>query len=180
MTPSRGQPAGVDLGAHAQVDLTDPKQLAIEVVGMRGTLALFQQQLSTGLGNNTSALSALQGDVRDLRNATSQVATLLQAMETHSQGLNRAFSEIHAIAREWHDWRKDHEAKNQGTSDAVTTWRGVVIGMGLVGTLLVSAAIYIVESRFASAQLDRSRIEATQSTQYRETDARLDALERHP
>jgi hypothetical protein len=179
MTP--GRPAGAG-GADSERrgHPADPTQLAVDVAGIKGTLALFQQQLSQGMQNNTSALGALQADVRELGKAQAQVASLLTAMESHSQGLGRAFTQIGEVARGFHDWREAHETKNERTADTVTTWRGVIIGLGLIGTLLCTSLVYIVESRFAQGQADRIRLEVQLERSVRETDARLDVLERHP
>ena len=173
---STAVPEGGDRRAHP----ADPTQLAVDVAGIKGTLALFQQQLATGLANNTSTLQAVQAEVRDLGKVTAQVASLLTAMESHGQGLGRAFTQISDVARGFNDWREAHEAKNERTADTVTTWRGVIIGLGIFGAMLGSSLVYIIESRFNQAQTDRTRIEAQMDRSHREFDARLDALEAAP
>jgi hypothetical protein len=178
MTPNRQSAAvGGMPSAGSRPNLADPLQVAVEVTELKGTMAMFQQQLSTGLNNNTSMLGSLQAEVRELSKVTGQVATLLAAMESHSAGLGRAFDAINAGASSLNAWREKHEAENRQTADQVTTWRGVVLGIGLFGALLLSAAIYIVQKGFADAAIDRDRIESHVDSLARDADARLDALE---
>ena len=181
MTPGRTPPAVGGMPNHGpRPNLADPLQVAVEVTELKGTMAMFQQQLSTGLNNNTSMLGSLQSEVRELSKVTGQVATLLSAMESHSAGLGRAFDAINAGAASLNAWREKHEAENTITAEQVTTWRGIVLGMGLFGAMLLSAAIYIVQKGFADGASDRQRLETVLDNLARDVDARLDLLERHP
>lgn len=127
-------------------NLSDPLQVAVEVTEVKGTLAMLQSQVSTGMGNVSTQLAALQGDVRELSKVTSEVARHQQAMEAHSEGLNRAFVSIERLANEFSGWRKEHEEDNCVVADRVTTFKGVLIGFGLLGSLVVGMATWGVMS----------------------------------
>lgn len=129
-------------------NLGDPLQVAVKVTSIEGQLAMLQQQVSTGLTNVSSQLSALQGEQRDMGKSLREVAITQHDMQAHSEGLERLARAIDRNSAEFASWREKHEGENRGVSDRVTTFRGMMIGFGIVATLLASAVIYNVQSGF--------------------------------
>lgn len=129
------------------VDLRDPTVVAVEVTSIKGQMALLGQQVSQGLSNVSSQLSALQGDVREIERTVEKVATQQHELQTHSEGLQRAFTAIERLASRFDHWVEVHETENQLVADKVTGHstgvRLVWIGLGVVATL----AWAYVESR---------------------------------
>ena len=60
-----------------------------KVTTIEGALALLSQQVSQGLGNVTSQLSALQGDMRDNARQLAALNSAQHEFQAHSTGLER-------------------------------------------------------------------------------------------
>ena len=121
------------------IDLRDPTTVAVEVTTIKGQMALLGQQVSQGLSNVSSQLSALQGDVREIERTVEKVATQQHELQTHSEGLQRAFTAIERVSSRMDHWIEVHENENQVVADKVnshsTGVRLVWIGLGVVAAL---------------------------------------------
>lgn len=156
MSPNRAAP-----------NLGDPLQMAVEVTQIKGTLALMQREVSSGMQTVSSQLAALQGEMRDLGKVTGEVSKQQQAMESHSEGLARAFAEITRLANDNATWRERHERENRDVADKVTTFRGVLLGFGLLAMLTVSMAVWAVNDGFHREQQARAVLEAKHDREIR-------------
>lgn len=155
-------------------NLGDPLQVAVEVTEVKGTLAMLQSQVSSGIGNVASQLAALHGEVRELGKVTAEVARHQQAMEAHSEGLNRAFVSIERLANEFSGWRKDHEEENSFVADRVTTFKGVLIGFGLLGSLVVGMATWGVMSVIERADQNLAVYQRSQQAEMQRVHTQLE------
>lgn len=164
------------MSPHSKPDLSDPMQMAVKVTAVEGTLALLQQQVSAGLGNVSSQLSSLQGELREVSKVTSEVARHQQAMESHSEGLNRAFGAIERYANEFAGWRERHESENKGVSNSVTTFRGVLIGFGVLASLVVAGVVWVVSEGFQREAEERAKLEAKHDIDVSKLERRTDVL----
>lgn len=130
-----------------RMDLRDPTVVAVEVTSIKGQMALLGQQVSQGLSNVSSQLAALQGDVREIERTVEKVATQQHELQTHSEGLQRAFTAIERVSTRMDHWIEVHENENQVIADKVT---GHSTGVRLVwlGLCAMSALAWAyVESR---------------------------------
>lgn len=130
------------------VNLSDPLQVAVKVTSIEGSLAVLTQQVSTGLGNLSSQLAAVQAEQRDQSKSLREVAITQHDMQAHSEGLERLSRAIDRNSGEFAAWREKHEGENTKVSERVTTFKGVMVGFGLLATLLAGAMVYIVQSGF--------------------------------
>ncbi len=143
-------------------DLSDPLQVAVEVTQIKGSLALLTQHVSTGISNMSSQLASVQAEQRDQGKALREVATAQHDMQNHSDGLERLAKAIEHHGTEFSSWRKDHEFENKCVSDRVTSFKGVLVGFGVLASLLSGAVVYIVQQGFTrsderlAAHIDRS------------------------
>lgn len=133
------------------IDLRDPTAVAVEVTAVKGQMALLAQQVSSGLSNVSSQLSALQGEVRDQGKTLKCVESGQHDMQSHSKGLDRLALAIERNSAEFGGWRDRHEADNKGVSDRVTTFRGVLIGVVAVIAVAAGAIAMNQEIRFKRA-----------------------------
>lgn len=143
-----------------RTDFTNPAEVAVEVTEVRGQLALLSQQVSAGLSNVSSQLSALQGEHRETQKEIRDVSSQLHGMREQSTGLARLAQSIADQTAENVAWRKTHEVENRDVADRVTLWRGILIGVVFLGGLLTTAGIYFVQDGFSRSAQERARIEA--------------------
>jgi hypothetical protein len=152
-------------------DLLDPVQVALEITQLRGEQAGLTQQLNQAIGNMGGTLQAVQGELRAMQTGQQAISDQLFEFRQHSTGLERLGAEIREAVRENMDWRKAHALENDGVADNVTFWRGMVVGIAAVFTLLTGAVIFIVQDGFAQGATERARIE-------RQHQSDIDRLER--
>lgn len=157
--------------------MSDPLQVAVKVTTFEGALALLAQQVSQGLGNVQSQLSALQADSRDHGKQMAQVVSSQHEVQAHSQGLDRLSAAIERSTEENIQWRRTHEAENRGVSDAVTSAKGAVKLIAWSGVFIVGLVVFTVQMQFDSAAKDRQRIEAAHATDAQRQDRRADKIE---
>ena len=167
--------------ADAALRDMEAPQLAVKVAALEGQLALLSHTVSTGHNNTTSTMAAMQADLRDISKTLTTVAQQQHELQSHSEGLNRAFSAIEKLGNKFERWVDSHERDNRLTSDAVTKWdathlayknglRAIWIVFGLVGLL----ATWWMDGRFAMAQQDSRNIMQI----IEKMDARIERLER--
>lgn len=160
------------------IDMADPLQVAVKVTSIEGSLAVLTQQVSTGLGNLSSQVAAVQAEQRDQGKSLRDVAVTQRDMQGHSEGLERLARSMDRYSAEFASWRDKHEAENKGVAERVTTFKGVIIGFGILATVLASAMGYIVRTGFQRMDenimtLDKQHeSDLTKHTQY-EAESRL-------
>lgn len=162
------------LTSPAPADLSDPMQVAVKVTAVEGTLALLAQQVSQGLGNVQSQLSALQGDMRDTtKQLASMVATQVE-FQAHSTGMERLAKAIEDSTLENMRWREKHEAENRGVADSVTSARGVTRFIAWIGAFIVGLVVFTVQMQFDGAAKDRQRLEQAHRDDVGRLERRMD------
>lgn len=132
----------------AAPNLGDPLQVAVKVTAIEGQLAMLQQQVSGGLTNVSTQLAALQGEQRDMSKSLREVAITQHDMQAHSEGLERLARAIDRNSAEFSAWREKHEGENTKVSERVTTFKGMMVGFGIIASVLAAAMVYIVQSGF--------------------------------
>jgi len=158
----------------AAVDLSDPLQVAVKVTSVEGSLALLSQQVSQGLGNLQSQLSAMQGDMRAATDKLADLAATQHEIQAHSTGLDRLAKAIEESTKENMEWRRVHEEKNSRVADSVTTARGAMWALGIAGGLVIGLVVFTVQMQFTSATQDRQRIEKAHNTDIDRIERRID------
>lgn len=154
-------------------DLSDPLQVAVKITRIEGAVALLGQQVSQGLGNVTSQLSAMQGEMRDTNR---KVGDLAHAQH-ESTALGTAIGEhVH----EFREWRKAHETDNRGVSDHVTGFRSALKLLAWGMAFLVALVVFTVQLQFDAASRDRLRIESTHASDMLRVEKTLDHLRNPP
>jgi anti-sigma-K factor RskA len=165
MTPNRAQPED----GRSAVDWTEPMQVASRVMEVEGDIRLLSQQVTMGLKIVTDQQASMQGDIREIERVARNIESQQHEIQSHSTGLERLAKAIEKhVDQQERRWEKQ-ETENKAVADRVNFWRGIVIGISLLAGLLLSAGIYIVNSRFDDAAKERVRI-----------DSRLDHLEARP
>lgn len=166
MAPNRAQPE--DTG-RASVDWAEPMQVAARVMEVEGDIRLLSQQVTMGLKIVTDQQASMQGDIREIERVARNIESQQHEVRTHSTGLDRLAKAIEKhVDQQEKRWEKQ-EAQNKAVDDRVNFWRGIVLGISLLAGLLLTAGIYILNTRFDDAAQARVRI-----------DARLDRLETRP
>lgn len=161
-------------------DLSDPLQVAVKVTAFEGALALLSQQISQGLGNVQSQLSAMQGEMRETARKVADVAHTQHEFAAHSSGLDRLSKAIEAHVREFGEWRKTHETDNRTVSDHVTGFRSALKLIAWVGVFIVALVVFTVQLQFDGAARDRMRIEAAHAADLLRVEKELDRLRGQP
>lgn len=141
------------LGEPHRTDFANPAEVAVEVTEVKGQMALLAQQVSTGLSNVISQLSAVQGELRELQKGQHDI-------QAHSTGLERLATVLERHIDANQAWQRAHAIENQQVADRVTFWRGMVIGVVALGGLLTTAGIYFVQDGRAQDAAERVRLEA--------------------
>lgn len=159
------------------LDMSDPLQVAVKVTTVEGALALLAQQVSQGLGNVQSQLSALQADSRDNGKQIAAIVSSQHEVQAHSQGLERLSAAIERSTEENVQWRRTHEAENRGVADAVTTAKGALKLIAWSGVFIIGLVVFTVQMQFESAGRDRLRIEASHATDVQRLERRADKIE---
>lgn len=138
------------------MDLRDPALVAIEMTAIKGEFALLSSQVSQGIGNLTSQVSAIQGEFREHGRVLRSVESAQLEMQAHSNAVDRLARAIEAGTAENMRWRKDHEGENRVVADRVTTFRGIMLGV----TILAGAA-FTIAMNWITAEFSNVRGEAT-------------------
>lgn len=154
MTPRAPQAEGLN-----PTDLLDPTTVAVEITAIKGQMALLNQQVSQALSNVGSTLTAMQGDLREVQKDVREVMSQQHALADHSTGLERLGAAIEKFTHENEAWRRSHEGENRGVADRVTFWRGAVFVLTLLGGVVSTAVVYIVQDGFARDAAERARLE---------------------
>lgn len=141
----------------------------VKVAALEQSLSHIQHQL-TMMSDQLKALTTLQNEL--IRQQTT--------MDTHRGEIERATRAIERHVDEFSKWREAHEAENRAVADRVTAFRGVLIGFGLMATLLSGTVVAIAKQWVDGAAVERARIERQLQHIESELDARLDALEKRP
>lgn len=162
--------------SHA-ADLSDPMQVAVKVTAMEGALALLGQQVSQGLANVQSQLSALQGETRENTRQLALVAQAQAEFQAHSSGLDRLSAAIEKSTAENLKWREKHEMENREVADSVTSARGVTRFIAWVGVFIVGLVVFTVQMQFDGAAKDRMRIERSVRDDIQRLEKKMDQLE---
>lgn len=139
----------------------------VKVVALEQSLSHIQQQL-TMMSDQLKALTTLQNEL--IRQQTT--------MDTHRGEIERATRAIERHVAEFSKWREAHEIENRAVADRVTTFRGVLLGFGVLATLLTGMVVATAKQWVDSAAVERARIERTIEQLRSEHDARLDVLEK--
>ena len=146
-------------------DLRDPTVVAVEVTSIKGQMALLGQQVQQAMQNVSSQLAALQGDVRDIERTVEKVATQQHELQTHSDGLARAFAAIERLSGRMDHWIDVHESENKGVSDKVnshaTGVRVVWVVFGIVATL--AAALMQAKFDAVTGKIDQHVIDSQEA-----------------
>ena len=156
------------------VDLSDPMQVAVKVTTIEGALALLSQQVSQGLGNVTSQLSALQGDMRDNAKQLAALSSAQHEFSAHSTGLERLAEAIENSTKENMEWRRRHETENNDVSSAVQQAKGALWLLAFAGMAVVGLVVFTVQSQFEAATRDRQRIEKAHDIDVARIEKRMD------
>ena len=167
--PGTGRPA---------VDLSDPMQVAVKVTTIEGALALLSQQVSQGLGNVTSQLSALQGDMRENAKTLAALNAAQHEFQAHSSGLERLAESIEKATVENMQWRRAHETDNRGVSDSVAAAKGALKLIAWSGVFVIGLVVFTVQLQFNAATTDRQRLAAAHDVDVARIEKRMEAIER--
>lgn len=162
--------------SHA-ADLSDPMQVAVKVTAMEGALALLGQQVSQGLANVQSQLSALQGETRENTRQLALVAQAQAEFQAHSSGLDRLAAVIEKSTAENIKWREKHELENRNVADSVTSARGVTRFIAWIGAFIVGLVVFAVQLQFDGLAEDRLRIEQLHRDDIQRLEKKMDQLE---
>jgi len=162
--------------SHA-ADLSDPMQVAVKVTAMEGALALLGQQVSQGLANVQSQLSALQGETRENTRQLAQLAQTQAEFQVHSGGLDRLAAAIEKSTAENLRWREKHELENRSVADSVTSARGVMRFIAWIGAFIVGLIVFTVQLQFDGLAKDRLRIERSHRDDIQRLEKKTDRLE---
>lgn len=157
------------------VDLSDPLQVAVKVTAIEGTLAMLQQQVSTGLTNVSSQLSALQGEQRDMGKSLREVADTQHEIQNQSEALERLARAIDRNSAEFAAWRDKHEVANQGVADKVTAARGALWVVSLVVLAVGALAGAYVNAEFANVRRESDAKEVRLGRDVDALEKRVDA-----
>lgn len=163
--PGTGRPA---------VDLSDPMQVAVKVTTIEGALALLSQQVSQGLGNVQSQLSALQGDMRENAKQLAELNSAQHEFQAHSTGLERLAEAIEKSTEENHAWRRRHETENNEVSSSVQQAKGALWLLSFAGLAVAGLVVFTVQSQFDAATRDRQRIEKAHDIDIARVEKRMD------
>lgn len=164
------------------VDLSDPLQVAVKVTAIEGTLAMLQQQVSSGLTNVSSQLSAQQGELRDMGKSLREVADTQHEIQNQSEALERLARAIDRNSAEFAAWRDKHEVANQSVADKVTAARGALWVVSLVVLAVGALAGAYINAEFANVRRETEAKEVGLRREAQAAEARvgreLDALEK--
>lgn len=160
--------------AVASQDLSDPLQVAVKVTAVEGTLALLSQQVSQGLGNVQSQLSALQAEQRENSKQISDLAVAMHALQAQSSGMERLALAIEQAAAENSAWRRNHESENRGVADAVTGARAALKFVAWIGAFIVGLIVATVQIQFDGTARDRMRLEQAHRDDVQRLERRMD------
>jgi outer membrane murein-binding lipoprotein Lpp len=172
--------------------------LALQFVELRSAQTMLSREVSTNVQNLSSATQSLQSDVRHLVEQMSEFARLQQQQINHSEGLERAFSEIGRVARSFEAYRDKQDALFEAYRAATDTrhgtiaekvtdysgrFKGIWLSLGLVvalGTALcgvawdqLRGADADLKAQFADAKAERVALEARIKAAHDDDTARL-------
>lgn len=151
--------------SNRQADMRDPVQAAVKVATIETALAGLQSRVSEGFLNVSSRLDSMHADARETARSQAEVSKQLQDLQAHSDGLSRLASAIDRQSLEFAAWREKHEQENRAVADKVTSFNGVLLGFGALGTLVVAGSVAWVTDQFSQI-----RAEATERTTYQTRD----------
>ena len=156
----------------------DPIQMAMEVTALKG-------QVQSGFNGINATLERLEKDQREVRQTMVDLVRHQATMESHSEGLGRAFKAIENHTSEFAKWRISHEAENDAVSERVVMFKGSLKGAAvLVGVIvmlcgaLVSSIIYGYRIELASQARELEILEEKVMTRAEDNKRRIEALER--
>lgn len=148
-------------------------ELAAGLSETNQNVALLQQRVSQGMESVSSQLASMHAELRELTRVSEKVAVQQQSMESHSEGLERAFRAIKELADKTSGGFEAERTARAAVRDQVVMWRGVILGFGAAAMLLLSAGVYIVQNGFDEATQGRLRLEIL----IRDLDNRVDRIE---
>ena len=170
------------------VDMSHPANVAAVAMRAENAVQLLQSQVKSSMDNVVSRLDAMHADNRDNAKIVGALVTSIHDLQGNSVGLNR----VSALIERYHSegmettqrltaenetrWAK-HEEANRCVADRVTTFRGVLIGFGVLIAMLVAAVTYNLEARFGATD-ERVRHEARLTTDRIESHAAYSAQEK--
>ncbi len=159
------------------LDLRDPMQVGVRVLELDGNVALLQQQVSQSLGNVSSQLSSLQGEVRAISRRVGEVVEAQHGFQSHSSGLERVAASIENHVREFGEWRKEHEKQNQMTADTINEARGGLRTFVKVSVIVGALIVFTVQLQFqyAAEQLSRAELRINEKADEMKEGRRADA-----
>ena len=141
-------------------NLGDPLHAAVKITTIEGALALLQSQVGSGLQSVNSRLDSLFSEQREQTKVVAEVARQQHDLQAHSEGLDRLARAIDRNSAEFASWRKEHEQQNQNVADKVNTFRGALVGFGILGAVALTGAGLWINAEFANIRreaMDRAQ-----------------------